>query len=678
LLREGLGGGNGFFGKYKGEKSVVEYESVPGRLFWGGAPGGAAPFFTGDGMRTIISAMVVACLAGAASAQVISGGGSSDIYSVIPNDCAVLVVTNEYGAALAALDGLLKASIPESVNVSGPAADAIFPLVRALPALRKDVGALAAAQAGGVKADRPAAAALIVWAPNKAAGILIRQVDEAAWLKAHPARAKESLSGVVTVGGERPFAYVIERGFVVAAADAATLEAYNKMKTRPLTSQRTSPLQLALTSKTFAANVSMPTLRSVYGAPAFAGEAMARAVDAWRQAASIGIDTTPLPRTVIVQALSDLVAQTDEMFFSADVSTEGVTLSGNLSLQAAGLYRLMLAEQEGGAADAAALMSPRPAAVASLSLQGPLFWEYAKGYPPRFVAGFPAGGGTTSLSAWTAAADTLREKVGLSNAAVVWSSTADGRRPSPIFVAEAADGKAAMDAMAQIIKALYGDEALKAYCGTLGLILQPPAVETAAVQGRPVTTVKIPFTMSAAEPVKVAKVRQLLGTELVWRATAASFGPRQVVVAGDFPTVDSLMAFVNALQPRALDGRAAKSHVMLAVDLPRAAAARLNASLKQSGKKPLPLTVPVTARPITLAIGPGADGASIEAELPADQVRCSYATINSYVSAMSAAVVNAAAEKRGQKPGKRSGESAGEETPCPEDESAPRSPWGRR
>ena len=506
-----------------------------------------------------LCALIAVSLAGTASAQIVSGGGADDVFSVIPDASAVVVITNDYAAAVAELDAFLKASVPDAVSLTGSSADAVLPLSKTLPAVRKDVAGLAAAPADGIRTKGMAAAAFIVWPPDKSAWLLIRQVDEAAWLKAHAGKRTESAAGVVTVRGERPFSCVIERGFLIAARDASTIDAYNRMKAKPLARDRAGVMQLSLTAKKWAANISTPTLRAVYGSSSAAAPAIAEALDSLPSCAPVGLDTTPVPSTVFAQLLSDLIANTGEIYLAADVTPEGVKLSGNLNLPAAGLYRLMLAEQKGSAPDVAALASPRPVVALGVSLQGPLFWEYAKGYPPKFVAGLPSGGGAASLDVWTAAADSLREKVGLDNAALIWNGMGEGRCPSPVLVAQAADGEAAVDAVSRVIKSLYGDAALRKHCGAMGLILQQPVVETAVVQERSVTTVTIPFTMSAEEPAKVAKIRQTLGSQLVWRVTAASLGPRQVVVAGDFPTVDALLKFVDTLQPSAFGASGGKA-----------------------------------------------------------------------------------------------------------------------
>lgn len=575
----------------------------------------------------------------------------ADVFTAIPDDAAFVAVSRNYKESLEALKGFLDASVPPGAGVPKAAADARIAFFGNVLSARQSVtNLLSDKELAGIAAEQPAAVIGLVWGQGLGGVLLIRGVDTAAWAKAHGWKpAEEPWRGVDTRAGGAKTYFEISKGLLITSNSAETLNAYDAVKAHPLRRERNSALQIALGSSPIVVNISSPTAARVW--QVFkkdfcdkAGEAVADNIEP----ADKGMGAVYIPGTVFGKALSDFVANTDEAYLSIELTPDGLKVWGKANPVTDGVFESILSEQKGTAPAAAQMFSKRPAAVLGTGLSGSVFWAYIRGFKTPFAAGISAESrsSATSLGMLDSIADDFQNTVGLGKTAFVWALRDDWRCPSPILVAEVADGHKAVDSVAGAIKKLYSDALMISYCKTFGFGLKTPTIEKETA-GRYGAVVKVPFTMSALDPVKASRIKQFLGDSFVWRVAALELGGRHLVVAGDFSSKQALDTFVATLKPESAPAapvaasespidRGGNAIISLAVDLPQYMAGLVEGPLREGGLEPGRVRLPSTANACELSVAADRDLVRMGLIVPADQIRNSFAAVDAVSSSAAA------------------------------------------
>ena len=390
-------------------------------------------------------------------------------------------------------------------------------------------------------------------------GVAARSADEAAWRSANAKQIdSDAKTGREVLKGKNGGYFEFADGCLITADSAATLNAYDAMKkAKALGSQRKSALQLVLFGSPIAVNVSAPTIARVWqNARGALCDDVAARIFGYTRGLTSGGTMVVVPASVPSKLLYDLAIYGDEMYFGVTPSAENLVISGQVFLRPLERFSSIVIEQKDSAPDSGAMVPGRPSVGMSMSLEGDVFWEYAKGFISPLTAGMAGTDRSpASLELVKKLADDFRDSVGLKNAALLWTPGPDWRYPEPVLVAQAPDAAKAVDMLASAVTEAYTDTLSSHTTRRWASGSASRRSEVSQPSGRHTVTVKLPFKTSGDDPVKGARMKAILGDSFVWRITAVTEGSRQAVVMGNFGSPGALDEFV--------------AHVKIATEAPK-------------------------------------------------------------------------------------------------------------
>ena len=570
-------------------------------------------------MRRFALAAVL-CLSGAAH--------GADIFSVIPEDAVVVVVARNYDVGVGSLrrfaDGCVPSTLPAGAERAG------LPFLGQLTELR---GILDKTEQeyGGSASD---ALGLVVFVSEggKTRAVTLEPVAEGPWQAANASSIRQTPRGAQVVRGNRQFFFRFNGEYLVSSRDAEAVSAYEKCLGKGLSGGRRSALEQLLQTHMIAANVSAPSLAKVWTSKQpTAAEAVAAAMCEHFKQCFGGTELLPLPEKFLSTVASDYLTNSDETYIGIDVTNDRVEFSGSAGMGRGSRYQAIIAEQAGGGEEACRLAPNAAVAAVCLSLEGEALWSYARGLVGPYVGGVLKDQTAipNSLKAGQQVFDDFRSKVGLKRAAFALVCAEDGRHPVPVLAAEVADAKAAITALSNSITSLYGDAMLRYYGKQRGLYLGVPVKEQADADA---ATVKMPFSVSATDPVRAAMFKDVFGAHIVWRFAAMEQDAQQVVVAGQFTKSDMVKAVCSSF-PAGTEGMVGefkpgdKAIGGAFVNLPLLAAARMKAAAKiagtpVSGYQALPVVPGCAVRAYATE-----EGVAFEGMIPMEQVRAAFTVL---------------------------------------------------
>jgi hypothetical protein len=549
-----------------------------------------------------------------------------EIYDVIPDDAIVVAVADKYEDGVGALKRLLDACVPASMP--GELGGARMPLLGELVDLRKTLDQ-AQEEAGAY--ESPLGIGILAGADGKARVVTFEPVSEADWKTANAPHLREGPGVQQLNRGAKTIYYQFNGAYLITSTEAEGIREYARCIERPLSAARRKGIAEALSERSVAVNISAPTVvRAWAGGRKGGSDIVASAISQYFDGYATGTNTIPMPASFISAVITDYATYGDEIYVAADIADDRVEFSARARVKEGSLYAAILSSHEGKAREALSLVPATAAAALAVSFAGDIFWEHARSMLGSYVGGAlkEQAGVSLSLKIVQQVFDEYRLTVGLEKAALALVRTADGKYPAPVLVAETADSKAAVSSLAKGLVTLYSDNMLASYGKQEGFYLSAPVLEQKTADA---ATVKIPFSMSSLDPVNAARVKGILGGEIVWRLAAMQRGGGQAVVAGEFSQQGPMDAVTKAPAAGAgvffSGGVAGKAVAAGFVNLPALAGERLKVALQVAGKDTGGVNYGTAKAPCTVTCYASGDGLTLEGKIPAEQIKSAFGVI---------------------------------------------------
>lgn len=564
----------------------------------------------------------------------------AEIMDAIPDD-AVVVIAGQHPNALQELRRILDECVPATVSAS--AAGARMPLLGQLSDLRGILDKQQIEEGGSI--NDAGAVIVLAGADGGAQVLFLESVEEAAWRDANRSRVKSGGSAEeVSKDGRRSY-FTFNSGFLVTARSPEAIGAYQRVKAGKLSAARRERLGALLGAHLAAANVSAPALVRAWSSKTnTAANAVAAGLCEILDGYSTGLDTIPFPEKLIAAITGDFLSHGGEIYLAADVTPDGTEITGSVELKQGGFYRSMFAAQKGGAEEALDLVPSCAVAALAVSFDGDVFRSYARGLVASYVGGVLSDQAAlpASLKLAQQIFEEFKDKIGFRRTVFMSLAAEDGKYAGAAIAAKVPDANAAASLLSKSLAQLYGDVMLQSHARQLGFFLNSP--ETVAGKGG-VIAVNVPFGVSAMPPARARRIKDIMGTQIVWRVVPVDRAGTPAVIAGEGiadKTAEGLAGEAGGMFPGGTHGAGTVMAGFL--NLPQMVASRMKVYTKLAGGSMPLYNAPDTRPGCSLGLGVAGDGLALRCSVPNQQIKAAYAVLRGNAKTT---VIKPAAAKEG-------------------------------